>query len=180
MHYEDTAYYDDDRDIANAFASYFGFVYKASTEFDRHSEVGDCGLCDLRCGLQNNYERYFIPGILTMEDYQWAQMKYSSKLISDILTEYMIKHELKSWNLKEAEIHPYLNKSGAERALKVSLCGLLKSHLERAINTDFYFALAKVDLKQIAYEFVQENKTLLKFISDELFDVSDFVRKLFP
>ncbi|KAG8173981.1 hypothetical protein JTE90_004079 [Oedothorax gibbosus] len=136
-----------------------------------------------RCGLQNNYERYFIPGTLTMEDHQWRRLKYTSKLISDILTEYLIKHELKSWILKEAENHPYqtvINKSGAEKALKTSLCGLMKTHLDRTMNTDFYLALTKLDLKQIAYEFVQENKSLLRFIGEELFDVTDFVRQLFP
>lgn len=133
-----------------------------------------------RCGVQNNYERYFIPGMLTMEDHQWARLKYNTKLINDIAAEYLLKHELKSWILKEAEIYPYqtvVNKSGAERALKSSLCELLKRHLDKA--SDLYLALSKLDLKHIAYEFVRENKSLLRFISDEMFDVIDFVHTLY-
>ena len=46
LHHGDIIY-DEDKDIANAFASYFGSVYRPSTDFDSSFGVNDSGLCDM-------------------------------------------------------------------------------------------------------------------------------------
>ncbi|KAG8173811.1 hypothetical protein JTE90_006016 [Oedothorax gibbosus] len=108
-----------------------------------------------------------------------------------------------------------LMKVDAEMILKVSICEFLKIHLGKGMNIVFkcdgcklnysnqlghkclmmddeekldkYFnvALTTFNLKHIAIDFVQDNKKLLKFITEEFFDsldesyITDFVRKLY-
>ena len=108
-----------------------------------------------------------------------------------------------------------VEKTDAEMMLNVSLCEFLKIHLDKAINILFecdgcrlnygnqlghecitmsddeklakYFNLAFVtfDMKKIAFDFVYENKGLVRFITETFLDsldvhyVLDFVRKLY-
>lgn len=135
-------------------------------------------------------------------------LKDTSHLITETVIHFLLKHELKGWVLMEADRmkespNANVEKAEAEMALNVSLCELLKIHLEKGMNIVFkcdgcklnygnqlghecmtmsheekldkYFnvALTTFNLKEIASKFVQVNTKLLKFITEEFFDSLD-------